>query len=485
MFNLKESLKTLGGGKIMVRSNRTQDLTAGCQDRIMIRNKIGLGLICLLAIGVFASSSWAMDKKPAGSEELRAKSEEKAQVEAQPEAKGTETAEAQAIEPKLVMEYKLTEGEEIVDVIFDETVMTVEEARALGMKGLEQRKATETVKVQYPKVVITKETVKFLDEEGKVERQISLEKQEQAIVSLTTGKVIIVGGEGESIETWNKYWKWVDENGKLFKKEDYILGEFGDILMSENGKYVAIGLGTGYMAPEVGECSLYDINGNKLWTYKIEYPYWGGMDIFDDGTVLIVRAVEEEGKEKVVKVALIDVNGKKLWKQVITGVTGSGYKFFTTREGKIILYGENYKNNQRKSEDEIYHLYGFDKKGNLLWQPKKYIGFKNSFHRMSISKKANYLIGHKLWEYVWVMDINTGEFIWKYPLKGWKPETLEISPDGRYILLGKLILLDGGNGKVLKQIEGGGDFLGTDKIWRRKGNKIEIFNISDILKEED
>jgi hypothetical protein len=84
------------------------------------------------------------------------------------------------------------------------------------------------------------------------------------------------------------------------------------------------------------------------------------------------------------------------------------------------------------------------------------------------------------------MNIDTGEFIWKYPLKGEKPDSVEISPDGRYVLLGESILLDGRNGKILKQVESlRGKFLGTDQIWRRKGNKIEVFNISDLLKEEE
>jgi hypothetical protein len=82
-----------------------------------------------------------------------------------------------------------------------------------------------------------------------------------------------------------------------------------------------------------------------------------------------------------------------------------------------------------------------------------------------------------------MMDINTGEIIWKYPLKGWKPDTVEISSDGRYILVDSSTLFDGKTGKILKQIKGG-KFLGVDKIWRKRGNRIEVFNISDI-KEED
>ncbi|MBU2462251.1 hypothetical protein KKH65_05200, partial [bacterium] len=80
---------------------------------------------------------------------------------------GTVTEQAlgtQTIEPKLIMEYKFDEP--VVDVIFDEATMTVKEARALGMKGLEKRKATEKVKVQYPKVVVVGKRVKYIKSEG-------------------------------------------------------------------------------------------------------------------------------------------------------------------------------------------------------------------------------------------------------------------------------------------------------------------------------
>jgi hypothetical protein len=60
----------------------------------------------------------------------------------------------------------------------------------------------------------------------------------------------------------------------------------------------------------------------------------------------------------------------------------------------------------------------------------------------------------------------------------------------RYVLLDTktlypgITLLDGKSGRVLKHItnpKGGGEFLGTDRIWRRRGNKIEIFNIPRLI----
>ncbi|MEW6619521.1 MAG: secretin N-terminal domain-containing protein [bacterium] len=59
MFNLKQSFKkSLVGGRIMVKNNRTQ-IATDCQDKIMVRCKMSLGLVCLLAIGVLADTLWA------------------------------------------------------------------------------------------------------------------------------------------------------------------------------------------------------------------------------------------------------------------------------------------------------------------------------------------------------------------------------------------------------------------------------------------
>jgi hypothetical protein len=87
------------------------------------------------------------------------------------------------------------------------------------------------------------------------------------------------------------------------------------------------------------------------------------------------------------------------------------------------------------------------------------------------------------------MDIRTGKFIWKYPLKGEKPDNIQISPDGKYILLGekyeigKRLLLCGRTGKVLKELGPYlSEFLGSKYIWRKKDNKIEVLDISNLIK---
>ncbi len=189
---------------------------------------------------------------------------------------------------------------------------------------------------------------------------------------------------------------------------------------------------------------------------------------------------------------MINVDGSINWKYDLPD-GWYYYSIFSTKDNKIILYVEDFTKGL-----ERFILHGFDEKGNLLWKPKEYKGRNNLLLHLTVSKDNNYLTGFTSWDHLWIMDINNGEFLWKYPLKGERPDTLQISSDGKYILLGETTLLrgeklgkptliDAKNGKALRQFEReeSGEFFGTNKILRRTSNKIEIFSISEILKEED
>ncbi len=62
--------------------------------------------------------------------------------------------------------------ENIVDVIFGEAEMYVKDAKTLGAKGLEQMVDTVMVSVRYPKVLVTKDAVKFLDLNGNEKKRV-------------------------------------------------------------------------------------------------------------------------------------------------------------------------------------------------------------------------------------------------------------------------------------------------------------------------
>jgi len=179
---------------------------------------------------------------------------EKAQAEAQA------VPETQAIEPKLVMEYKLSEGEEIVDVIFDEATMTVKEAMALGMKGLEQKKATETVKVQYPKVIFTKRNVKFLDAYGKQKNSYSIEEEAPRVNH--NQKYIAIYGWVRKEKSADKTIHIFDNNGNKLWEKNYGYRGWSQIrhcTLSKEGKS-AIFWGDVYSS----DADIYDAEGNLI-----------------------------------------------------------------------------------------------------------------------------------------------------------------------------------------------------------------------------
>ncbi|MEW6482847.1 MAG: hypothetical protein AB1397_07655 [bacterium] len=289
----------------------------------MFRKKAIKGLICLLAMGVMACASLAMAKKPA----QEPAQIEKPQAVAQPEAKsakvkkttkvsriesestkgetieqkGTQTTETEAIEPEPIMEYKLPEGEEIVDVIFGEATMTVKEARALGMKGLEKRKATEKVKVQYPKVVITQEkpwmkiiegvktsgagslkSIKFLDKKGDVFKTIPLE--EVKIVEITK-KAPLEKQKPYKIKYLTLKYPAINKNAKLIGLG--INEKYGPKINEEGKEEFYEGCGEQI---EKGKVLILDSNGNVLW--EKEFPKGRGAEpplISDNGEIIVVE----------------------------------------------------------------------------------------------------------------------------------------------------------------------------------------------------
>lgn len=345
------------------------------------------------------------------------------------------------------------------------------------------------VKFQYPKVIITEKRIKFLNEKGRMENNIILNRKNmewplynnkwERIVPLDSDKIVIGGNKGEYPfgEDSYLYIKWIDKKGKTIKIEKGCL----TTILSENGKYIVDGdLYEGY------DCILYDINGNRLWIYNAEENL-KGMHILHDEKVVIIEGIEEK-KDKA-KISLIETNGKKLWEKEIVRASGYDHNIFSTRENKIIVYGGGgIYDNKTKNYIEEYVLYGFDEKGNLLWEPKEYIGFDNNFRGLKLSEK--FLCGVRVGGYLWMMDINNGNIVWEHNLGKFNLKDYEIlyqiSLDDKYILLGESILLDTRNGKILKRIERikGARLLDKNNIWSKKDNKIEIFSISDLLKED-
>lgn len=201
---------------------------------------------------------------------------------------------------KLVLEYK--SDEPIVDVIFDEATMTVKEARALGIKGLEKRKATEIVKVRYPKVVapkdavhprqrIIKGVVTFLNEKGSITNQISL----RDVKFTENGKE-----------------KWIDDECWLSSN-----GEYAGVVTTSGIPGGITPQGEFYESTiEKVKFSLIDKNGNILWEKTVMDYLISKCIISNDGKRILMVSNPVMHKYKYsTGIYLYNEKGKQIWKQ--------------------------------------------------------------------------------------------------------------------------------------------------------------------------
>ncbi|MEW6096265.1 MAG: hypothetical protein AB1567_07040 [bacterium] len=448
----------------------------------MFRNKMILGLIFLVSLGLMADSAqgawwqfWEKDAQAVVQPEVKESPEAvgtESELAKATEQEGTQTIEAQAIEPKLVMEYKLSEGEEIVDVIFDEAEMTVKEAKALGMKGLEQRKATETVKVQYPKVLVTKKAVKFLDEKRKVTNEIPLKEVQiervaykSPLVSLSTNRIILVTQEGE----FTFHLDCFDTKGNLIWQKRN-LGN--PVFLSGNGGYIVSGpLMTAHEAPPV--CILCEVkNGKELWNKKINTEFWI-PHILHNGQVLIL---EDFFFEKKSKISLIDIDGKTLWNRELLN-TGDWTIVSSELEDKIIIW------------NWVGHIYVFKKNGDILWDSKK---FPTGDINLFLSEDNNYLViltGNQ----IFMINTVRGNILWKRNVEN-DFNYASMSRDNSYLLLtkgppyflrqphltDKFTILERKTGQIIKIKRKGyiwGELLENEKIFLKSGSDLLMFHL--------
>jgi hypothetical protein len=225
------------------------------------------GFLSFLAIAVMVSTAFGLDNNPTNQE--------------------------------AVLLWEKDFGEEVVDVIFDEAEMTVEEARALGFKGLEQREATDTVVVQYPKVLMIKDenakheplvkSIKFLDEKGSVKKEVPLQryipdKQSPARINIAKNRQYI------RINTPIKE----DEHGDLVEAESVILDTAGNVLwsikhnlsivyLSPDGKYIV-----GVPTLDWSDAPIYVYNEKGLVKEIKKNTSWWDIDFSADGSYFAV-----------------------------------------------------------------------------------------------------------------------------------------------------------------------------------------------------
>lgn len=226
---------------------------------------------------------------------------------------------------------KVASGDTITNVIFGETDMTVSEARAMGVEGLEQSDPNESVKVKYPKVVIVgnkkdiekyKETliesIKFFNNRGKLKKEIPVQKYIPDKQS--PGSIEIPKNEKYlGINTPIKEDKGISRvRTVVFNSDGDSLWGFEhssvDIYLSPNGEYM---VGQGW---EEGPIVVYNKNGKIL--NEIENEEFD-MSFSADGSyfAVFVRKIDWKMETKIFSdrlsadLVVIDAQGKELWKK--------------------------------------------------------------------------------------------------------------------------------------------------------------------------
>ena len=228
-----------------------------------------------------------------------------------------------------IVEYKYEKG--IDKIIFIEADISVKEARKLKIKGLEQKRETETVKIPYPKVLIVQ------DDNSNV------------------GGLHI------------KSLRFLNNNGKL-KKEIFLRqnnkNTLGTFSISENNRFVVITYITRKIQDDIyrgiveAESIILSIDGDELWNTKHHLTQ---VEISPNGTYIIGNDIESNSTPIVIIYQggkIIEINKHR-----------RGWIQYYLQNGKycalrVIVFDPKIKNGVEK---DIAKLVLIDEKGNILW----------------------------------------------------------------------------------------------------------------------
>ncbi|HAV42934.1 TPA: hypothetical protein DCX15_02830 [bacterium] len=403
----------------------------------------------------------SIDASEAGG--LRPRDEREKETKAQVEVIVTEEKkdQTQAIEPTLVMEYRFDEP--ITDIIFDEAEMTVKEAMALGMKGLEKRKETEKVEVLYPKVIFIPEKVysrekyikeiKFLDREGNVKKQVILDVKKRENVIISPNQKYILATKGydyiseQEIEGGTLY---RDDGTEIWTKEEGLFNSVSDAGFVAEG---FIGWG-GSKVPFI----IYDHLGQKIEEVTLPQNVLEAAGRFsEDGRYYVIcYRYSEEGETTILILKLGDrikferqVSSEYIWPDmIILHDLGIVARAVFKDKCSVLLY---------------------DWSGTLKWE----IPLETWAHYIGrIPKDLNRIIAVSIFGYVWCINIERGEVVWRHK-EPWATDKLfshvplfdetKIVEDLIYIrgayeneegdwVSSAILVFDAKNGKLLRKI---------------------------------
>lgn len=356
-----------------------------------------------------------------------------------------EASEKAKVKVEKIWERKF--DEEIKDVAFGEGEITVEEARNMGMKGLEKERPRKKIKVRYPKIAVTKKAIKFLDPKGKVKKQISLGE----ITPKGWERKVKISKQGIGVLSHIFRYKedrpseaeftMIDKNGNILYKIDISKVGYNMPYISPSNYIVGTGDITGDYFGYLP--SVWNHRGLVKVLFKWEemkIVEWGGAEFSlnscafnGDGKLFattIYKRIWNQNDKKFKEehwLILFNENGEEIWRRDLSpykirdiGVSDNG-EFIVVRtsrriyeetgETKIIKdkRGKERIAKRRKLKEAENYLLLFDKNGILLWKKNIPSGELNSIFSTD-EKKLFAIIGRARY----LFNVSTGDLVWEH-----------------------------------------------------------------------
>jgi len=330
---------------------------------------------------------------------------------------------------ELVPVYEKTFEDTIIDVIFDETEITVEEAKALGWRGLDEKGSEEKTTIIYPKAVVKKGKIEFLDEKGTVKKSFSLVplKDSKPRITVNFSKTRKFIGVVKS----RKEFTMLNDHGELLWRTDISRVGYGWPYISPDGQYiVCVGDITGDFTDYYP--SVWDKNGfvsglvkeDERTKYELLH-----LDFTKNGEFFVVTFHQKgytmkEGYLDSLILCLFDRRGNKIWQKVV-GRGHGGYVSISEKGNYIgvVIWPIDAK---------YQELYLYKQNSNFCWKNRISLGGS----RLVFSKDEKNLVVVCGKASIYYYSINSGQIQWEFLEKG--------THDWEYIF-SEAILYDLGN----------------------------------------
>jgi len=340
---------------------------------------------------------------------------------------GAEGKEEAKIE--LVPVYEKTFEDTIIDVIFDETEITVEEAKALGWRDLDEKGSEEKTTIIYPKAVVKKGKIEFLDEKGTVKKSFSLVplKDSKPRITVNFSKTRKFIGVVKS----RKEFTMLNDHGELLWRTDISRVGYGWPYISPDGQYiVCVGDITGDFTDYYP--SVWDKNGfvsglvkeDERTKYELLH-----LDFTENGEFFVTTFRQKgytmkEGYLDSLILCLFDRRGNKVWQKVV-GRGHGGYVSISEKGNHIAVVFK-----PTNSEHQELHLY--NNQGTFCW--KSEVGAGQAYFIFSHDEST--LTVCCGWALLCQFRIQTGKRIWLHQGTGIFRTVLPAPDEQSYTVIG-------------------------------------------------